>query len=265
MTIFRTAFAASLICLSAPALSQATSPGPSAAAAPPAAARPAVLDADAAAALDRMGAFLRTLRTFEVTSNSTTETVYANGQKLQFLQRANYIIGGPEQMVVEIRTDRQNRRVYYDGQVLTLSAPNAKLYTQFGVTGGISDVLGRAYEDWGIEFPLQDLFRWGDSSSTAVIPSEGFKVGAAQIGEYKTDHFAFRQPGVDFQIWIEQGDKPLPRKLVITNTEDEAQPQFVAYFMWDLKPKIAPGTFAFKPGKDDKRIDLSAGAAAAGK
>ena len=260
MKNLRTVLAASLICLAAPALSQAA-----ASAAPTPLPRPAVLDPEAAAALDRMGAFLRTLRTFEVTSNNTTETVYANGQKLQFLQRTTYTIGGPEKMVVDIRTDRQHRRVYYDGRVLTFSAPNAKVYTQFGVTGGIAEVLGRAYEDWGIEFPLQDLFRWGDPSSNAVIPSDGTKVGAAQIGEYKTDHFAFRQPGVDFQIWIEQGDKPLPRKLVITNTEDDAQPQFVAYFIWDLEPKIAPGAFAFKPGKDDKRIDVSAGAAAAGK
>lgn len=258
MTIFRTAFAASLICIAAPALAQpATSTS--------ATTRPAILDADAASALDRMGAHLRTLQNFEVVSTGTTETVYANGQKLQFLQRTTYTVAMPNQMTVEILTDRQKRRVYYDGKVLTIAAPNAKLYTQFGVTGSISEVLSTAYNDWGVEFPLQDLFRWGNPSSTAVIPSEGFKVGAAQIGEHKTDHFAFRQPGVDFQIWIEQGDKPLPRKLVITNTEDEAQPQFVAYFAWDLAPKITSSSFAFKPTKDDKRIDLSAGVAAAGK
>ncbi len=260
MTNLRKAFVASLICIAAPALAQTASP-----AAPAATTRPAILDADAAAALDRMGAHLRTLKNFEVVSTGTTETVYANGQKLQFLQRTTYTVAMPDQMLVEIRTDRQNRRVYYDGKLLTIFAPNAKLYTQFGVTGSISEVLATAYEDWGVEFPLQDLFRWGSPSSTAVIPSEGFKVGPAQIGEHKTDHFAFRQPGVDFQIWIDLGDKPLPRKLVIANTEDAAQPQYIAYFNWNLAPKIMPGTFAFKPSKDDKRIDMSAGAAAAGK
>ena len=53
--------------------------------------------------------------------------------------------------------------------------------------------------------------------------------------------------------------------MVITNTDDAAQPQYVANFTWDLAPKIAAGAFGFMPGKDDRRIDLSKGAAAVGK
>ena len=238
-------------------------------AASPIAATPAmaagVLEPEAAAALDRMGAHLRSLKAFDVVSTGTTESVYANGQKLQFLQRTHYTVRFPNQMTVEIKTDRQNRRVYFDGKALTIVAPNAKLYTTLPFTGTVGEVLTKAYDDWGVDFPLQDLFRWGESTSTAEKPSEGLKIGAARIGEHQTTHYAFRQTGVDFQIWIDEGDKPLPRKLVITNTESPAQPQYVAYFQWDVAPKIAANAFAFVPPKDFKRIDIGAGAAAAGK
>lgn len=220
------------------------------------------LDADASAALDRMGAHLRSLGSFSLTSNASTEEVYANGQKLQFLQRTTYTMGGPTSLHVKIETDSQTRDVFYNGKTFTIVAPRVGKYIQLPASGTVGEILTRAYEDWGVDFPVQDLFRWGDASSTAERPKEGFKVGSAKIGDAMTDHYAFRQTGVDWQIWIDQGDKPLPRKMVITNLEDAAQPQYVAYFSWDVTPKIAPGTFDFKPAATDKRIDLSDFAAA---
>ncbi len=223
---------------------------------------PGTLDADAIKALDGMGAYLRSLGSFRLVSNASTEEVYANGQKLQFLQRTTYTMGGPSLLHVKIETDSQNREVFYNGKTFTIVAPRAGKYLQLPATGSVGKVLTRAYDDWGVDFPVQDLFRWGDPSATAERPKEGFKVGNARIGDAMTDHYAFRQTGVDWQIWIDQGDKPLPRKLVITNLEDPAQPQYVAYFSWDLAPTIAADAFDFAPAKTDTRIDLSQFAAA---
>jgi hypothetical protein len=223
---------------------------------------PGTLDADAMAALDAMGAHLRSLGSFRLVSTATSEEVYANGQKLQFLQRTTYTMGGPTSLHVKIETDSQNRDVFYNGKTFTIVAPRAGKYLQLPASGTVGQVLTRAYEDWGVDFPVQDLFRWGDPSATAERPKEGFKVGSARIGDAMTDHYAFRQTGVDWQIWIDQGDKPLPRKMVITNLEDPAQPQYVAYFSWDLAPVIAADAFDFAPAKTDTRIDLSQFAAA---
>ena len=220
------------------------------------------LDPEASAALDRMGAYLRSLGSFRLVSDASTEEVYANGQKLQFLQRTTYTFGGPRSLTVKIETDSQTRDVFYNGKTFTIAAPRAGKYLQLPASGTVGEVLTRAYNDWGVDFPVQDLFRWGDASATAERPKEGFKVGTARIGTAMTDHYAFRQTGVDWQIWLDQGDKPLPRKMVITNLEDAAQPQYVAYFTWDLAPTIAADAFDFKPAATDKRIELSDFAAA---
>ena len=229
------------------------------------AAKAPVLEAGATEALDRMGVHLRTLKSFQLVSTASSEEVYPNGQKLQFLQRTTYTIGGPSLMQVKVETDAQKRDVFYNGTTFTIAAPRAGKYIQIPATGTNGQILTKAYEKWGIDFPVQDLFRWGDASATAERPREGFKVGTAMIGEHMTDHYAFRQTGVDWQIWIDQGDKPLPRKMVITNTDDAAQPEYVSYFTWDLNPTIAPGMFEFKPASTDTRIDLKQFAAAAAK
>jgi hypothetical protein len=222
-----------------------------------------VLEPEAVAALDRMGGYLRSIAPFRLVSTASTEEVFGNGQKLQFLQRTTYTMGARDKLHVKIETDSQKREVFYNGSTFTVVAPRAGKYLQFPATGGVGEVLTRAYEEWGVDFPVQDLFRWGDASATAERPKEGFKVGSAQIGDAMTDHYAFRQTGVDWQIWIDQGDKPLPRKMVITNLEDAAQPQYVAYFTWDTAPTIAANAFDFTPAKTDTRIDLKQFAAAA--
>lgn len=231
-------------------------------AAGPTAPRTDVLEADAEAALNRMGAALRAMQSFEVVSDATFETVYEGNHKLQSLMRTTYTVQFPNRMAIDMRGDRSHRRVYYDGKRMTLVAMKAGKYVTFPVQGSVADVLAAAYEDYGIEFPLQDLFRWGGPGSDVVRPSAGFRVGDAMIGDTKVGHYAFRQPGVDFQVWLEEGAQALPRKMVITNTEHPSQPQYVAYFRWNQAPEITADSFTFTPGPNDKLIDFGTAKAA---
>ena len=45
--------------------------------------------------------------------------------------------------------------------------------------------------------------------------TSGFVVGKSVIEGVRCDHLAFRGANVDWQIWIREGSKPLPCKLVI--------------------------------------------------
>lgn len=220
------------------------------------------LDADAEAALNRMGAALRALKSFEVHSEATTETVYEGNHKIQSLARTTYTVQFPDQMMVDMVTDTAHRRFYYNGKAMTVVGMKIGKYVTFPVSGSVSDVLAAAYDDYGINFPLQDLFRWGDPSSNVVRPTSGFRVGSSMIGDTAVTHYAFRQPGVDFQLWIEDGVQALPRKLVITNMESPAQPQYVAHFTWNRTPQLTPASFTFTPRPGDQLVDFGTAKAA---
>ncbi len=61
------------------------------------------------------------------------------------------------------------------------------------------------------------------------------------------DHVVGNTGVVDFQVWIADGDAPLPRRIVMTYKNDPGQPQFSADFVdWDMKPRISQQTFAFE-------------------
>ena len=79
-------------------------------------------------------------------------------------------------------------------------------------------------------------------------------VGPSLVWGVECDQYAFRQDDVDWQLWIEKGKTPVPRKLVITTRQEEGQPQYVAVLRWDLAPKLDDKTFVFAPPKDARRI-----------
>lgn len=222
----------------------------------PAAAEAETLDPAALAALDRMGAALRALERFSVVSEGTLESVYANGQKLHAPVRTTYLVEMPGRMAVDIETAKGHTRLIYDGAAMTVVGLKARKYVHFPLTGTVAEVFERIEDDFGISLPLREMFLWGSDLNDAEPPRAGVLVGESMVGGVKTDHYAFRQSAIDWQVWLDKGDKPLPRKLVVTRTDVPQQPQFTAQFTWDTAPRIASDAFAWTPEADYELVDF---------
>ena len=228
-------------------------PAPAATGAPVAEAR---RDARALDALNRMGAHLRTLKSFTLRAETTTDEVLLSGQKLQFGGTAVYRYGGPDRLRIELRTDRLHRDVVFDGRTMTLSAPRLKFYATVPAPATVGELVQAAGRDYGIELPLADLFLWGTpQSGTGELASAEF-IGPSRIAGQRCDHYAFRQPEVDWQLWIRSDGPPLPCKLVITTLTEPEQPQYTALLTWDLKTRPSAASFRFQPAPDARRIEL---------
>lgn len=213
------------------------------------------LEPEAWAAVEAMGRYLRTLKSFDVTATGSTEEVAANGQKLNMDGSLTYSVSMPDKLFLETVSDRAHRRFYYDGKTITVEVPRVNLYTDAPLPGTINTLLTKADEKFGIDFPLQDLFVFGTPAATR--PNSGARIGPARIGDTATTHYAFRQPGVDWQIWIADGDKPLPMKIVMTSTLSQARPQYTARLDWNTSAVHGADRFAFVPPKGSGRIALA--------
>jgi hypothetical protein len=213
--------------------------------APAADERPPV-DPAATAALDRMGAYLRTLTDFEVRAQTTTDMVLDDTeQKVQFAGDGLYRIHRPNAFYLESNTDRRQRRFYYNGETFTIYSPRQNVYAQRPAPATIREMVDQMQERYDIPVPLSDLFYWGlEPVGDLELASH---IGFARMNGQEADHYAFRQGDLDWQIWIARGDQPLPLKVVITTRSDPAQPQYTSELAWNLNPRFDPSTFAFRP------------------
>ena len=226
--------------------------------APAGAAQPAANAVNPAAiqALKDMGTYLMTLKRFEVSTEVTGETVLADGQKLQHTATADMDVVRPNKIRVLMKSARNERQLVYDGKTLSLYPPAQKYYGTLELEGTLGDVIERLEGQYGMQIPLDDLFRFGTPAAQFDRIESAMNAGQDFVDGDLCDHYAFRSGKVDWQIWIAAGSQPLPRKLVITTRTDEARPQSVQSFDWNLKPTFKDAVFKFTPPKGSSKIEI---------
>jgi hypothetical protein len=227
-------------------------PPPNAPNPPAPAALPSVAP-DALAALERMGAALRSKNLFTMKADVTKEEVLGSGEKLQFASTLDISARRPDRFRISNVSDVQDRQIYYDGKSLTVYAPKLGVYGTVAAPATIAQTINVASERYDIETPLADLFTWGTNNSAAAQLTSGFLVRLEHIDGRACNHYAFRQPDVDWQIWIAE-ETALPCKLIITNTDDDSRPQYTAVMRWNFPPAIADNVFAFAPPASANKI-----------
>ena len=119
------------------------------------AATPAANPVDPAAiqALKDMGAYLQTLKRFQVSTELTGERVLADGQKLQHTATASMDVERPNRLRAVMRSARSERQLFYDGKTVTLYTPAQKYYSTVEFSGTIGELIGRLEEKYGVQVP----------------------------------------------------------------------------------------------------------------
>jgi len=214
------------------------------------------VDADAVAALDRMGAYLRSLKTFSVKGDSTFDLVTEEGELVEIPGTLDYQVRVPDGLRMQVRSDHKERDVYYDGHTLTVYGPKDKYFATVDAPATLHELVNVAASKYGIELPLADLFLWGTKQAPTSALGSAAAVGPATIGGVATHQYVFRQGATDWQVWIADGAQPVPRRIVITTTTDAARPQYATTLTWNTSAAAAPSTFAFTPPAGAQRIEL---------
>jgi hypothetical protein len=222
-------------------------------------ATPPAIDRDTMAVLDKMGTYLRTLQAFQIRSTTTTEDVLDDGQKIQTDGTVDLLVRKPDRLRVEIVTDAQHRMFFYDGKTFTIFARLVNYYATVPAPPTLAELVDRLADNYNIELPLVDLFYWGTDKNDEKSITAATDVGPSEVDGVTCEHYAFRQPGLDWQIWIQNGEYPLPRKLVLTTLTDEARPQYSTVMNWNLAPSYNDEAFVFVAPPDAQKITLATG------
>jgi len=122
----------------------------------------------------------------------------------------------------------------------------------------VDEVIHYAMEDLKIRVPLAMLLLSTLPSKVDDLVVSADYVEKTTITDVPCDHVAARtDKGVDFQVWVAQGEEPLPRRIVITYKDEAGQPQFWADLSdWNLSPEISDALFTFTPPDGAEQIQF---------
>jgi len=241
----------------APAVTAAPAAPVPALAAASASAQPGDIDTYAVDTLKRMCSYLAGLKQFSLRSKSTLEVVTKDGQKLQFGGVSDIIVQRPNRLRSNRAGEATDLEFFYDGQSAVLYSKDKKVYATATEPGTLDQMLDSVRTRLGLEPPGADLLYTDACDQMLADVTSAMDVGSATQNGAQTRHLAFRSPQTDWQIWIEDGDRPLPRKYLITSRDVQSQPQFgVELDNWNLSPTVNDATFTFFPPPGVTKIDF---------
>lgn len=217
---------------------------------------PQTVSPSARAVLDRMAAGLRGLRTFRIEADTSRDQLAPRGYKLQNNEHTTLTVQRPNRLRVDVAGDLRNRTFLFDAGSLLMYSPDDAVYVRTPAPETIETLLDFLLDE-GVEMPLIDVLYTAASGALAEGARGGILVGESTIDGVVCDQLAFRHPTVDWQIWVQQGEPALPKKIVITTRYEVGDPQFQATLRWDLSPKVDDATFRFTPPSGTTEVQFS--------
>lgn len=214
------------------------------------------IDPEADRILKSMSSYLASTQAFSMNAEVALEVVMRDGQKLQLMSSETLVVQRPSRFRIGVKGMVADAEFVFDGKFLTLYGRKPNAYVQRAVSGTIDDAI-RAFEfETGIAASGADLLFADPYAVLSEGVENGVYIGTAYVDGVECHHLAFREDRVDWQLWVQAGDKPLPMRYVITSTWHTAAPQLeVSLRDWNTNPQITDKQFVFSAPQGARKLD----------
>jgi hypothetical protein len=224
---------------------------------PEGAAKSGVMEPKADAALHRMSDYLAGLKTFRVDTTTVDETkVNKDGQKIQSVAESKIAVKRPGAVRVDRLGPNGNVVFRSDGKQFSVYNSDKNIYATAPAPGTLEQAVDQARDKLQVDAPALDLI--GTDAYTALTDgvTEGRYIGLVPMGNgVMAHHLAVTKKDVNYQIWIQDGPKPVPLRYVVTGKDMPGLPQFTIDLRnWQPNATVLDSNFAFTPPAGAKQV-----------
>jgi hypothetical protein len=214
--------------------------------------------AEALAILKAMSDFLAGKPALAFEAEVGWDSVQVTGQRIEFGGHRDVTVRRPDRARVDSqRRDGETATLYFDGQRISFDLTSDDAYVTLEKPGTLDEAFDYLTDEMDTPVPLGDLVNADLHGTVAPRIESGFWVGEATMNGVLCDQIALRNDRVDAQLWIEEGDRPVPHRIVITYRLAPGAPQFWADFdQWDFAPEVPDTLFQFTPREGTEQIPM---------
>ncbi len=203
---------------------------------------------DAKAVLKSMSDYVSSQKTIELTYDSDIEVITSDLEKLQFTSSGEVLLSRPDKLRAHRVGGYADVELFFNGKQVSIYGRNLDGYAQFDATGTLDQLFEALRTGHGVALPGADLLMSTPYDVLIAGVIEANNIGRGVIDGVECEHLAFRNFDTDWQLWVQLGDKPIPRKLVITSKTLTGAPQYtIRVKSWKTGGTPAPAAFTFVP------------------
>ena len=198
-----------------------------------------------------MTKFLNSLPQFYISGTAYYDKVYQDNDKLQYSMDFDFYVKRPGEFQIDLDGDLMNKQILFNGKNLTIYDEDKALYAMIETPSTIDEALDVAANEYGLSLALLDVARSDFAANLLQDVVKSAYVGKSSVGDIPCHSVAFAKKDRNVQLWIEDGEKPFLRKVIITFKSSPAMPNWIVEISdWNLSPELPEGwsTFVVKPG-----------------
>ncbi|WP_091129927.1 DUF2092 domain-containing protein [Microvirga guangxiensis] len=190
--------------------------------------------------------------------DADVEVVTPAVEKIQFSASGDVTMNRPNKFRVSRTGGYAEVELISDGSTVTVFDRGGKRFAQVPAAGTFDEVVDRLRNEAPVEIPGADLLLSKPYEELMAGVLEAKHIGRGVVEGVECEHLAFRNLDTDWQIWVEVGDRPVPRKYVVTSKAVGAAPQYTLRLRdWKTGVSQAQDAFSFKPPEGSSGVAIT--------
>jgi len=209
--------------------------------------------------LKAMTNYVSSQKTIEMTFDSDIEVITPQLEKIQFTNSGEMLLSRPDKLRAHRQGGYADVALFFDGKTVSILDKHNNGYAQFDAPGSVDQLVEALRAGHGISMPGGDFLLTNSYDVLMAGVLEAKYIGHGVIDGLECEHLAFRNHDTDWQLWVETGKRPIPRKLVITSKDINSAPQYtVRIKSWKTDVEPASDAFTFAPPAGAHKLDHNA-------
>lgn len=214
---------------------------------------------DAKSILKVMSDYVGSQNAVELAFDSSIEIITPQLEKIQFTNSGSAVLSRPDKFRGHRIGGNSDVELFFDGKVVSIFDHDNNGYARFSGPTTIDQLIATLRAGHGVAFPGADFLLSQSYDVLIADVLEAKYIGRGMIDGHLCEHLAFRNFDTDWQLWVEAGENPIPRKFVITSKTMNSAPQYsVRIKEWKTGVKTAQDAFDFVPPEGAKALDPNA-------
>jgi hypothetical protein len=216
------------------------------------------MDEKALSVLKAMSTYLGSRKTISFRARTFYDVALQSGTLIKTGRDSTVLLKRPKELNIRADADDgSGTTIWFDGTKLTFWLRNLNQVMSLDFKGTTDEMLNHLIDKYDAQIPLSDLFysNVGKSLSEDLIAAE--YVGLRVVDGVNCHQLAFQSPGVNWQIWIEADETPVPRRFVMDFVDDGSKPQYMVQLdAWSIGGDIADYNFVAGVPKSVKHTEF---------
>jgi hypothetical protein len=195
--------------------------------------------------LERMSGFVADAKGLAYDAVTETVEVAPGGLPTRLRAEARVAARRPDRLYVDILSDEVHRRFTLGRQRVRLHDVLADAYAVAEAPGGVEETLDLLEDKLGVFVPLGYVLRRDPLASIMEGVLELSYGGLDDVAGISCHYLAARQDDMAWEVWVEVGPQPVPRKLVFHFADEGGTTTYTALVeAWVFDPHLPDEGFA---------------------